>query len=487
MSTRVTPIEEESGMNVENFIDGHSVPSRTDDEMPVMNPSTGEQIATVGASGEGDVDAAVQSAARAFVGWSQMTPADRAQKLHRLADLLDRDVERFADLEVMDAGKPWTTAHDVELPAIVDALRHFASGATTSSGQAGGDYVAGHSFYLRREPLGVVGAITPWNYPLWQAVWKIGPALASGNTIVVKPSENTPLSTTAFARLAAEALPPGVLNVVHGRGPVAGEALVRHPLVAIATFTGSTRAGRRIAQLASETPKPVVLELGGNAPVVVFDDADLESVLATVGAMALINAGQDCMAATRVIVAHSLADQLVEGLASQFRQAVLGDTDDRRTTLGPLISEVQRERVAGLVDGARSRGTVVMGGTIPDRPGFFYEPTIVTGLDQDADLVQQECFGPVVTVQKFTSESEALDMANGVEYGLAASVWTRDVGRATRMANALHFGTVWINDHLVLGPEMPVGGFRSSGYGKEGGVAGMEEFTRVKQVIVNSA
>ncbi len=454
--------------------------------MPVMNPSSGEQIANVGASTSDDVDAAVQSAARAFAVWSQMTPSDRARRLHRLADLLESELERFADLEVMDAGKPWTTAHDVELPAIADAFRHFAGGAKMSTGQAGGDYVAGHSFYLRREPLGVVGAITPWNYPLWQAVWKIGPALAAGNTIVVKPSENTPLSTTAFARLAAGALPPGVFNVVHGRGPEAGEALVAHPLVAIATFTGSTRAGRRIAQLASETPKPVVLELGGNAPVVVFEDADLERVVATVGAMALINAGQDCMAATRVIVAGPLFDQLVDGVAAQFTKAVLGDTDDRRTTLGPLISAVQRDRVAALVDGARDKGTVVMGGRIPERPGYFYEPTIVTGLDQGDDLVQQECFGPVVTVQRFSAEGDALAMANDVEYGLAGSVWTRDVGRATRLANALHFGTVWINDHLILGPEMPVGGFRSSGYGKEGGMAGMEEFTRVKQIIVSA-
>ncbi|MFI5035287.1 MAG: aldehyde dehydrogenase family protein, partial [Acidimicrobiales bacterium] len=342
-----------SGLTIENFIDGKSVPASSEELMSVVNPSTGEEIATVGASTPADVDAAVQSAAGAFPAWSAMTPGERADRLHRVADLVEHELERFAELEVMDAGKPWTTAHTVELPAILDALRHFAGAARMSSGQAGGDYVAGHTFYLRREPLGVVGAVTPWNYPLWQAVWKIGPALASGNTIVIKPSENTPMTTTAFARLAAEALPPGVLNVVHGRGPVAGEALVEHPLVAIATFTGSSRAGRRIAQVAGQTPKPVVLELGGNAPVVVFDDADVEGVLATVGAMALINAGQDCMAATRVLVADGLYDTVVNGLIDQFARAVLGDTDDHHTTLGPLISAVQRDRVATLVDGAR--------------------------------------------------------------------------------------------------------------------------------------
>ncbi|MDE3065440.1 MAG: aldehyde dehydrogenase family protein [Acidobacteriota bacterium] len=471
---------------IENFIDGASVPARSDESLDVLNPATGERIATVGMSSPADVDAAVASAARAFATWSATTPAERAERLRRLGDLLEGELARLADLEVADAGKPWTTAHTVEFPAILDAWRHFAAAARMSSGQAGGDYVAGHSFYLRREPLGVVGAITPWNYPLWQAVWKIGPALAAGNTIVVKPSENTPLTTTAFAQLAAQVLPPGVLNVVHGRGPVAGEALVAHPRVAIATFTGSTRAGRRIAQVAGETPKPVVLELGGNSPVVVLSDADLSRVAPTVGAMALINAGQDCMAATRVIVDESRHDELVDALAREFAAAVLGDPAERSTTLGPLISQVQRDRVAGLVEGARSSGEVVMGGAAPERPGFFYQPTIVTGLDQRDDLVQQECFGPVVTVQRAATEDEALAMANDVEYGLAGSVWTRDVGRATRVANALHFGTVWVNDHLILGPEMPVGGFRSSGYGKEGGVAGMEEFTRVKQVIVSA-
>ena len=451
-------------VSVENFVDGVARAASSSDVMNVVNPSTGERIAVVNASSTEDVDDAVRSAARAFPAWSALTPGSRSTYLHRLTSLFERELSRFADLEVRDAGKPTTAAHEVEFPAIADALRHFSGAARTMTGQGGGDYVTGHAFFLRREPLGVVGAITPWNYPLWQAIWKIAPALAAGNTIVVKPSENTPLTAAAFAELAAEILPPGVLNVVHGRGPVAGEALVSHPLVALATFTGSTRAGRRIAELAAKTPKPVILELGGNAPVVVFADADLDYALSIIAASGLYNAGQDCTAATRVLVEERAFDEFVDGLVEQFRGYRPQRADDPATILGPLVSEVQRERVHGLVDEARSSGRVVIGGALPDLPGFFYEPTIVTGLNQDHPLIQQECFGPVVTVQRFASDDEALAMANDVEYGLAGSVWTRDVGRATRFANALHFGTVWINDHLILAPEMPVGGFRASTY-----------------------
>ncbi|HEY5841237.1 MAG TPA: aldehyde dehydrogenase family protein, partial [Mycobacterium sp.] len=388
-------------------------------------------------------------------------------------------------LETVDAGKPTTVARGDELPGMVAALRHFAGAGRVLSGQAAGDFTEGNTSYVRREPLGVVLGITPWNFPLWQAIWKLGPALAAGNTVVIKPAELTPLATTRFAELASEILPPGVLNVVHGTGGVIGDALVRHPQVDLVSFTGSTAAGRRIAQAAGGAPKRLVLELGGNAPVVIYDDIDLEAALPILTNGVLFNAGQECMSATRMLVSEKIHDRFVEAMAASLSAAKIGDAADRATVLGPLISRTQLDRVVGLVDRRPERAQVITGGHAVDGPGYFYEPTLITGLEQDDELVQQEIFGPVATVQTFTDEADALAKANAVEQGLAASVWTRDIGRALRNVNAIQCGVVWVNNHMAVGPESPLGGFKGSGYGKEGGSAGLEEFTRVKQVIVS--
>lgn len=470
---------------IQNFIGGQWSPGSGSDTIDVFDPSTGEVVAAFTASTTEDVDRAVASARTAQRDWAAKTPRERSEILRSLAQAFTAELDKFIELEVLDAGKPVSATRGEELPDLADALTHFAGAARTLSGQAATEYVAGKTSFVRREPLGVVAAITPWNYPLWQAVWKIVPALAAGNTVVIKPAENTPVSVTYFAQLAQQFLPVGTLNVVHGLGHVVGEHLAGHPGVNLVSFTGSTATGRNIARAAAAGPHRALLELGGNAPVIVFGDADIAKTAQNIVETGLFNAGQECMAATRVIAEESIVDALKDALVENLQKVVLGDTTDEATTLGPLISAKQRDRVLDLIANRPSSAKIEFGGNRPERPGFFVEPTLITGVEQQDDLVQQEIFGPVITVQTFSSETEALEFANGVDFGLAGSVWTRDVARALRVVNELNFGNVWINNHLTVAADLPIGGFNQSGYGKEGGALGIEEFTRVKQIGID--
>jgi len=473
-----------SDLRSENFIGGAWVPARSGSVDEVVNPATGEVLFSAAASNADDVDAAVHAASDAFQTWGRTTPVERATALLKLADVIEADMDRLVELESRDAGKP-VAAVSIEVEAAADCLRFFAGAARTMETQGAGEYLEGYTSMLRREPVGVIGSVSPWNYPLMMAAWKVGPAIAAGCTVVLKPSELTPMSTLRLAELTDGVLPAGVLNVVTGDGATAGVALTTHPLVDMVSLTGSVGTGKAIARAASDSLKRVHLELGGKAPVIVLDDADLSQVAESLKVGSFWNAGQDCTAACRVITAPGIHDAAVEAIADAARSLIVGPTTDEATELGPVISVRQRERVEGFVSRAVEGGaTAVTGGRAGNGPGNYYEPSVIVGVEQGAEIIQQEVFGPVVTVQRAADLAQAVEWANGVDYGLAASVFTKDVGSAMEASALLRFGTVWVNDHIPLVSEMPHGGFKQSGYGKDLSQYAVEHYTELKHVMV---
>ena len=449
---------------------------------PLIDPATGQVYAYAPLSGARDVDEACAAASEAFATWGRTTPAERQLALLRLADAVEAHADELVAVESRNTGKPLRLTATDEVPPCVDQLRFFAGAARLLDGISAGEYLEGHTSWVRREPIGVVGQVTPWNYPLMMAVWKIAPALAAGNTVVLKPSDTTPASTVLLAELAAEVLPPGVLNVVCGDRDT-GRALVAHPRPDLVAITGSVRAGAQVAREASADLKRVHLELGGKAPAVVFADADLEAAAAGIAGAGYYNAGQDCTAATRVLVHASVREEFAAALAEQARAQRTGPPDDPDVAYGPLNNAQQLDRVLGFLDRLPAHARVLAGGRRQGDVGYFLEATVVDGLRQDDEAVQEEVFGPVITVQSFDDEAGAVALANGVRYGLASSVWTRDHGTAMRMSRALDFGVVWINTHIPFVAEMPHGGFKHSGYGKDLSVYGFEDYTRVKHVM----